>query len=120
MGTASLLCAGLEHALGLPLNFDDTLAFVDGQGKRFFAINILARFHRGDGNQRVPVVNRAADDGIDVFTLQQLAKIGIAFGAGEKFLSGRQVTGVNITDGNDLTISPGISCVAPSLPAAAD
>ena len=120
MGAAALLRADLENTFGLPLDFDEPLAFVDGQGERLLAVNILSCLHCGDGNQRVPVVNRAADDGIDIFSLQQLAEIGIAFGAWEKFLSGRKVTGVNVTDSNDLTVSPGISRVALALPATAD
>jgi len=120
MGAASLLSAGLENALGLPLDFDEPLAFVDSQGERLLAVNILAALHRGHGNQRVPVVNRAADDGVNIFSFQQFAKIGIAFGTGESFLSRRKVTGDNVTYGNDLTISPGIFCVARSLPAAAN
>ena len=120
MGTASLLRTGLENAFGLALNFDEPLAFVDSQGERFFAVNILAGLHRGHGDQRMPVVNRAADDSVDVFSLQQFAKVGITFGAGEKFLSGRYVAGVNVTYGNDVPVSLGISGVASSLPAAAD
>ena len=119
MGAAALLRAGLENAFGLPMNFNKPLAFVDGQRERLFAVNILAGLHRSHGNQRVPVINRAADDGVNILSLQQPAKVGIAFGAGKILLSGRKVDGVNVTDSNDLTISPCISCVAPALRAAA-
>ena len=120
MSTASLLCTGLENAFRLPLYFNESLAFVDGECEWLFAINVFTGLHRGDGNQCMPVINRAADDGIDVFPLQQLAEVGITFGAGEILLSGRQVAGVNVTYGNNSSISPGISCIAPALSAAAD
>jgi len=72
------------------------------------------------------LVRAAIDEKVDLGALindgliAAMDIVGKRFGSGEIFLSRRQVAGVNVTYCDDLTISPGISCVAPSLPAAAD
>ena len=43
--------------------------------KWFLAVNVLARFHRRDRDNRMPVVGRGHDDGVDVIALQQMAEI---------------------------------------------
>src|SRR5262249_24787567 len=42
---------------------------------RLFAIDVLACFARGDERQRVPMVRRADDDGVDVYLREQLTEI---------------------------------------------
>jgi len=66
------------------------------------------------------VVDGTADHGIDILALQELAKVGVAFGVGEYLPGARYVAGIYITDGDDITVSGRISRVACSLSATAD
>ena len=63
----ALLAAGLEDAVVFSGRLDHRLAFLDGQRQRFFAVDVTAGLHRGDRGQRVPVVDRADRDGVQVF-----------------------------------------------------
>ena len=50
----------------------------DGQRRRLLQVDVLAVLHRGDRDQRVPVIRRADDDGVDVLVGEQLAVVGVA------------------------------------------
>ena len=73
----ALLAADLEDALGLPCHLEQGLALVDGQGERLLAIHVLAAPQGGDGGQRVPVVGRGDDHGVDVFAGAKLAEVAV-------------------------------------------
>ena len=64
-GHAAMLRADLQHALGLARDLQHLLAFVDVVAGRLFAVDVLARFHRPDGGQRVPVVGRGDRNRLD-------------------------------------------------------
>jgi len=49
--------------------------FGNGQGERFFAVDVLAGFHGIDTDLRVPVIRCTADDYIDIVHGQYLAVI---------------------------------------------
>src|SRR5437870_6533935 len=73
----ALLAADLEDALGLPCHLEQGLALVDGQGERLLAIHVLAAPQGGDGGQRVPVVGRGDDHGVDVLAGAKLAEVAV-------------------------------------------
>ena len=52
------------------------------------------------------MVNCAADYSVNVFALEELAKVGITFGAAEISLCVRYMTCVNITYGYDISAQP--------------
>src|SRR5438552_2232881 len=74
---AALLAADLKDALVVAHGFHEALAFVDGEGERLLAVNILAGLHREQVYKRVPVVGRARDDGVDVVALHEFAKVPV-------------------------------------------
>jgi hypothetical protein len=78
----ALLAAGLEDALVPPHGVHHGSRFADGVGEGFFAVNILARSCRFDGNDGVPVLGHGDEDGVDVFALKQLAEVQIGCAAG--------------------------------------
>jgi hypothetical protein len=52
--------------------------FGDGQRRRLLQVDVLPRFYGVNRNDRVPVIGRADDDGVDVLVRQQLAVVAIA------------------------------------------
>ena len=70
-----MLGADLEDAARLLKRLAYQLAFVDGKRHWFFAIDVLAGAQGGQIYGRVPVVGRAADDGIDIFSFEQFSVI---------------------------------------------
>ena len=74
---AALLRSSLENALCLLRRGNQAFAFVDGQGERLFAVDILARLERGQVDERVPVIGRAIDDGVNIFAFEELPEISV-------------------------------------------
>ena len=72
-----LLGAHLEDALVLPDRGDELFALGDGIGQRFFEVDVLARFGRGDGVGRMPEVGRDDEDAVEVLAGQELAEIAV-------------------------------------------
>ena len=60
----------------------DQLAFVDRQREGLFAIHVLARFERGDVDERMPMIRRADDRNVRLLALQQLNAHDVAFAIG--------------------------------------
>ena len=50
----ALLTSGLEDRVVLSGHLDHRLAFLDGQGEGFFAVNVASGLHGSDRGQRVP------------------------------------------------------------------
>ena len=73
LAIGAFVAAGLEDHAAAADGIDDPAAFVDGQGQRFFAVDILARAGGGDGHDGVPVVGDGDDDGVDVGPGEDLA-----------------------------------------------
>jgi len=120
VGIAALLGAGLEDAVGLTLDFDQTLAFVNGEGQWFFAVDVFASFHGGHGDEGVPVVDGSADDGVYVVAFEELAEVGVAFSAWEVPLGGCEVAGVDVANCDDFAVARGVLGVAATLSTASD
>src|SRR5438105_10791471 len=72
---SALLAAGLKDALCLARDRNQPFALVNRQRERLLAVNVLACFHRGQVDERVPVVRRAIDEGVNVVALQQFAEV---------------------------------------------
>ena len=87
MHAAALLRARLEYPSRFALHFDQAFAFVNRQRQRLLAVDILAGLHGGNGHERVPVVDRGADHGVDVLAFEQPSEVGVALGIGEVLLS---------------------------------
>ena len=104
MGVAPLLRAGLQNATGILLGLDDMRAFVDGQCKRLLTVDVLTGLHGGNRDQRVPVIDRGADHGVDILLLQELAEIGIGLCRRIPPLEVRHVAFVDVAEGDDLAV----------------
>src|SRR6266446_8633658 len=57
-GVGAVLGAALADAAGFACHLYNPAAFTDIVADRFFNINVLARLHRPDGRQRVPMIGR--------------------------------------------------------------
>ena len=69
----------LENAAGPLHRVVEPLTKIDGQAARLFAVDILAGLgghHRG---RRVPAISRGDQHGIDIFAVEQLAKVARDF-----------------------------------------
>ncbi len=73
----SLLAAGLEDPLVFPRDLDDALALGERQRQGLFAIDVLARLHRLDGRDHMPVLRRGDADGVDVLPPDQIAEVRV-------------------------------------------
>src|SRR5207253_2237989 len=72
---AALLAPGLEDDLiGLD-GIDDLAAFADGVRQWLLAVDVLLRLRRHDARDRMPMVRRRDDDGIDVLAVQELGEV---------------------------------------------
>src|SRR5436190_12538733 len=65
LGTGALLAASLEDAFILPNGFYQCLAFGYKKSERFLAINVLAGLASMNRRQRVPVIGRADQHGVN-------------------------------------------------------
>jgi hypothetical protein len=116
---AALLAADLEDALVVARGFLEALAFVDGEGERLLAVNILAGFHRKQVYKRVPVVGRARDDGVYIIALHELAKVLVRLRhlAVLRELLGRSLgmAVINVADGKHVTVRGRTRAIATAL-----
>ena len=74
-GRAAVLRADLQHALGLARHLNHPLAFVNVVAGGLFAIDVLARLHRPDRRQRVPVIGRGNRNSLDARIGEGLAHV---------------------------------------------
>ena len=74
-GRAAALHAHLAHASELPRPLRHHAAFLHVVAAGLFHVDVLARLHRPDGHEGVPVVGRGDRDGIDVLAVQKAADI---------------------------------------------
>ena len=106
---------------------DHGAPFVNGLGQRLFDIDILPRLAGQDGRQRMPVIRRGDDDGVEVFAFEDATEILLRCGclaafAGANLHAGGEVLvvhdrrprGTRLRDYRGRIAGPG------TLPAAAD
>ena len=74
----TLLRADLDDALMLARGVDHRAAFLDGDRGRLFDVDVLAGGAGHHGLQRVPVIGRAEDDGVDRLVVDDAPEIGDA------------------------------------------
>ncbi len=80
-GRGALHGARLQHTPVLADGVDHLAAFANGQGKRFFAVDIFARFRGGASDQRVPVIGRGNNDGVNVVAREDFAEVVVDIAA---------------------------------------
>ena len=91
--------ADLADALMFAHRFDHPAPFGDAQGKRFFDVDILARFDRVYDHLRVPMIGRGDHHGVDCTVLEHALVIVEGLGSGGCGLEpGLQVGFVNIAN----------------------
>ena len=78
IGVASVnLRAHLRGHLGPVVGLADRAGFVHRMGHRLLAVHVLAKLHRRHRRQRMVVVRRADDHGVDVFLLEHLPPVAV-------------------------------------------
>src|SRR5687767_13458998 len=77
---AALLTTGLEHALGLFYRANELFTVFNREGEWLLAIDIFAGAHRGERNERMPVINRPANDNVNIVALHHLSEIFVDLG----------------------------------------
>ncbi len=117
---AALLAAGLENSFRGLHGGHQPLAFVDSEGERLLAVDILAGFEGGEINQSVPVVRGGIEDRVNIFLLEQLAKILIDFGAAQVMRGFVGMFAIDIADGHRVSKTGGQFGDALSFAAAAN
>mgnify|MGYP005652473789 FL=1 len=115
---ASLLTAGLENLLCVFGGLDDVFSFIDSEGEWFLTIDIFSCAHGGNRNQGVPVIDRSADDDVDILLSDEISKILKDFRSRVFLLSLSGADVINITDGDDLAKFSEESCTVASHPSA--
>ncbi len=75
--------AGLKNALIFAHRADQRPRLVDRVRQRLFAIDVLARLCRRDGDERMPMVRRRDHHRVDVLAAEQLAEIVLRVAAFE-------------------------------------
>ena len=75
MERTPLLGPHLDNPVMLSRRRHHGSAFTDADGKRLLYIDVFTRLAGEDGGQRVPMVRRAHDDGIDVLAVKHGAEI---------------------------------------------
>ena len=117
--TATLLGTYLHNATAFLDRLLQKFSFLDGQRHRLLGIDILAGAQRGQIYDGVPMVGRAVDDYVDVFSLQELAIILEDVGlSAEGFLGSFGLSQIGVTDGNDLSVFGCPFSIARTSPAA--
>ena len=76
-----LHAANLENSIIGAGGLHHRPAFQHGMRHGFLAINILARPGRRDGHERMPMIRRGNDDGINILPRQQIAEILVGVAA---------------------------------------
>ncbi len=82
------LCSNLRDAPVSLRGLRHEFGFVGKAAHRFLAIDIFARDHRLDGDNRVPLRGRADNDGVNRVVFKEFAIIVIAFGFTAEFGDG--------------------------------
>src|ERR1044071_7855008 len=124
VAVAALLAADLNNALVVAHRLHQAFAFVNGEGERFLAVDILAALHGTQVHKRVPVIGRAGDDDVDVIAFHELAKILVLLRRlavlAELLAGSLGVAVVNVADGNHIAMPRRPATVAAALAAATD
>src|SRR5271169_65089 len=91
---ASLLGAGLHHAVGLLHGLHHLDAFGDGMHDRLFTVSILAGVHGVDKHLFVPMVRSGDENGIYVLAVEHLAVVGMHLGLTSRYFLRAQTVGL--------------------------
>ena len=80
----ALLASGLKHGCVSPGGLDHLFRLANGQSQRLFAVDVLARATRGDGDDGVPVIRHSDEHGVDVRAGKQLLELVVSIASGER------------------------------------
>ena len=103
VGAAAVLKSHLHNALVLTGRFEHLPSFPDGIRWIFLDVHVLAGLAGADGGQRMPVLRRGNDHGIDVFVIKRHLHVGnplrrALLHAGEVGHDARSAVRPNVTD----------------------
>ena len=102
------LVAHLGGDFGFGGNFGHHPGFVNGVGERFLAVDMFAKFHRSDADDRVVVIGSGNHDGIDVLLLfEHFTVIGVEFGVREGLCVAIESGAINVAESDDVFTSNG-------------
>jgi hypothetical protein len=101
----ALLAACLHYSLLLASFVDHDAAFLNGEGQRLFDVNVFAGAAGHHGLKSVPVVGSCDENGIDVFAIEQLAKVFMGGGPSTSGLDGAfRVWVVHVADSDGVHV----------------
>jgi hypothetical protein len=80
MRSGSLLCSDLNNPVISARRINHPASLFDEECQRLLYVNIFARGTRHDGHERVPVIRRRDDYGLQIFVVQELPKISVGLG----------------------------------------
>ena len=118
----ALLRADLDDAVVLARRLHHRAAFGDGHRRRLLDVDVLAGLAGEHRHQRVPVIGRADDDGVDGLVVEDAPEVGVPGGGRRDFGGLGQVGRVDVADGGDLDVGEALMAAqhAGALPAGAD
>ena len=100
---AALLRADLERLAGPLDRGDQLLPLVDRESQWFFAIDVLARIERRQGDGGVPMVGGADGHRFDIVAIEQLAIVLVDFGLVEMLVFGPLgMISIDVADRHDI------------------
>ena len=91
--------------------------FLDCPRQRLLHVHVLAGVESVDGDDGMPVIRHADEDGIEFFDLEQLAVIAEGFGVGRVFFRQVDLRRVDVAQGRDIHVAgldevPHVACAA--------
>lgn len=117
-----MLGAGLQNHAMITHRVNKMTTFINGEGQRFLAIDILAGLRRGEVDQGVPVIRGPIDDHVNIITCHDLPKIAVNFRGpafdGKFYRSGGGMIGVHITDRENIAEAARVGGIGPPLTSA--
>ena len=82
----------------------------------FFTIDVFAAVHRPVGDKGVRVIQRAADNGVNILLLQAFAPVRVTPGLGEFLGDGCESLLVDITEGDNVFVGNALEVVSRAVP----
>ena len=99
---AALLHPDLADALVFAGGGDGLAAFPNRVRKRFFDVNVFPGFHRPNGAEAVPMVASRDDDRVDIFIVEEGARVGKRFRFFETFFRRFDAARVRVAKSDDV------------------
>ena len=107
---------GGELVFGLQPGGANNPGFLDAVDQGLFTIDVFAAVHRPIGDEGVGVIQRAADNGVNIFLLQTLAPVRVALGLGKFLGGGGQVLLIDIAEGDHVFVGNPLEMIFRAVP----